>query len=549
MAYYSGKIRAKPLWWEKINDSTIAAKWRAEMVEHDRITHDGLWGGERRFDLDDETGGAKKWPRDPLTDDEIEYIFDELVYEASMRDPATGIFASAIKKAYESQSLIDGALKDQLVEAASVFENVPDDQKDWHPGSNNQVLDLVHPSLCPISIGQTYFRSTDPQGGDPVLTILDTDKYLQARPDLNGESGKTVSKWYQWLPTDFAVSAAGEVTALGYINNAHPSRHRALYPAVTSIIARFIPMFERVLSDVISAAAVMEVSGHFPHEWYKGIEVESPKWTPNAPDNDTFGARYEDWERQYKWPRIPIPAPFADRWIGRRVEFPLKGRTVQAIVKLANIHLTPDKPSYPGGSWHVEGMLNERIVATGIYYYAMENVTESRLAFRQRVGSGDWGTGLPYDDHRGYRVMYGLGNGDPLNQVLGHIVAAEDKCVAFPNVYQHHVDPFELEDKTRPGHRKILALFLVNPDVRILSTTDVPPQQLEWAMEEAEKAPDLQSLPRELLDMVAGFATEDGLMSREEAEEHRESLMEERSAFVDRQNEETFELKFSMCEH
>ena len=33
----------------------------------------------------------------------------------------------------------------------------------------------------------------------------------------------------------------------------------------------------------------------------------------------------------------------------------LKGRTLQCIVKLANIHLTPDKPTYPGGSWHVEG--------------------------------------------------------------------------------------------------------------------------------------------------------------------------------------------------
>jgi len=27
------------------------------------------------------------------------------------------------------------------------------------------------------------------------------------------------------------------------------------------------------------------------------------------------------------------------------------------IVKLANIHLTPDKPTYKGGSWHVEGRL------------------------------------------------------------------------------------------------------------------------------------------------------------------------------------------------
>ena len=32
---------------------------------------------------------------------------------------------------------------------------------------------------------------------------------------------------------------------------------------------------------------------------------------------------------------------------------------LQIIVKLANIHLTPEKPRYEGGSWHVEGQLNE----------------------------------------------------------------------------------------------------------------------------------------------------------------------------------------------
>ena len=36
-------------------------------------------------------------------------------------------------------------------------------------------------------------------------------------------------------------------------------------------------------------------------------------------------------------------------------------RRLQIIVKLANIHLTPEKPRYEGGSWHVEGQLNENM--------------------------------------------------------------------------------------------------------------------------------------------------------------------------------------------
>jgi hypothetical protein len=32
-------------------------------------------------------------------------------------------------------------------------------------------------------------------------------------------------------------------------------------------------------------------------------------------------------------------------------------RGLQVIVKLANIELTPEKPDYEGGTWHVEGQL------------------------------------------------------------------------------------------------------------------------------------------------------------------------------------------------
>lgn len=32
-------------------------------------------------------------------------------------------------------------------------------------------------------------------------------------------------------------------------------------------------------------------------------------------------------------------------------------RGLQIIVKLANIELTPEKPTYEGGTWHVEGQM------------------------------------------------------------------------------------------------------------------------------------------------------------------------------------------------
>ena len=66
-------------------------------------------------------------------------------------------------------------------------------------------------------------------------------------------------------------------------------------------------------------------------------------------------------------------------------------------VKLANIELTPENPEYNGGVWHVEGMENENIVASGIYYYTSENITPSLLGFRAAVKEPDYEVLLRYN--------------------------------------------------------------------------------------------------------------------------------------------------------
>lgn len=186
---------------------------------------------------------------------------------------------------------------------------------------------------------------------------------------------------------------------------------------------------------------------------------------------------YDEWQdnRPIYIPDIAgpfvAPAPLPPH---KRVS--LRSRKLQIIVKLANIVLTPENPTYNGGSWHVEGMRNERIVASGIHYYVSENISESRLAFRQACSEPEYEQG----DDRGVRVVYGLENEEALNQALGSVRTQAGRLVAFPNILQHRVQPFELLDKTRPGLRKILVFFLVDPTDPVVSTATVPPQQLDW---------------------------------------------------------------------
>ncbi|KAG9098377.1 hypothetical protein FS749_003960, partial [Ceratobasidium sp. UAMH 11750] len=106
-------------------------------------------------------------------------------------------------------------------------------------------------------------------------------------------------------------------------------------------------------------------------------------------------------------------------------------------------------------------------------------------------------------------------------------------------------------DKTKPGHRKIVALFLVDPAIHRPSTTTVPPQQHEWrsaavSANQTLKA-SLDKLAPEIIDRVNVLA--EGTIKREEAEAYRLELMDERKAFVAENDEKFFQVVFDLCEH
>jgi hypothetical protein len=117
MMYLSAVIRAKSAWQVKMNDADVVAKW---------------------------TRGAAEYG---LTEAQIRYVLAELAYYAERRDERTGIEVSCVDGVWQSDALIDDELRSRLREAVRVLEDVPDAERDWHPGSDEQVLDLVHPSL------------------------------------------------------------------------------------------------------------------------------------------------------------------------------------------------------------------------------------------------------------------------------------------------------------------------------------------------------------------------------------------------------------------
>lgn len=122
--------------------------------------------------------------------------------------------------------------------------------------------------------------------------------------------------------------------------------------------------------------------------------------------------------------------------------------------------------------------------------------------------------------------IYGI-NDFASRQVLGEVWTREDRLVVFPNVFQHRVCPFKLAQPSKPGHVKVLALFLVDPNITIPSTANIPPQQRDWWARQINKDKPLDKLPQELADLVLDEVP-DFPLTMEQAKEVRDDLREDR---------------------
>ena len=329
--------------------------------------------------------------------------------------------------------------------------------------------------------------------------------------------------------------------AKSYINNLHPIWHKDLYPLIGQIFQDCLPALEHTLSAFLSGQLRRIDPMSHSNGYYSDEE-------PNFEGSD---GEWDDelWE-QWHEARVPAVNNPPEEVVKMSKTFEAKGKTLNVITKLANIHLTPENPSYAGGTWHVEGTINENIVATVLYYYDVENVTESRLAFRTAMSDPEYEQG----DDRGVRQVFGIEDEQTMVLELGSVEAKEDRVVVFPNIYQHQVQPFELADKTKPGHRKIVCFFICDPhDKKVHTTARVPPQNSAWWGEKVRSIGLLDKLPDELFNKVLD-AHDDYPWSLQAAKEVRLDLMEERGKVVDEMNAEDFDgplfgRQFSLCEH
>ena len=203
-----------------------------------------------------------------------------------------------------------------MIAQVKQLEDVDESAKDWHPYTNDQVLDLVHPSLFFIVYGRT--NAYHDTRGD-----LTTEPLAAFVAPVDNPLGRAafVSSNFCWLPTEFSVSLDGhKTTALGYINNIHPEK-KETYHVVERCLSAFIPMFERVLTDAHRMNPLpTRITGGY--EYSEDYDPENPLESHIVvADVDPDGYQHLSGIEQ----RVHAVS--------------LKGTTIKVIVKLANIHL------------------------------------------------------------------------------------------------------------------------------------------------------------------------------------------------------------------
>ncbi|KAI8614130.1 hypothetical protein BC830DRAFT_1128864 [Chytriomyces sp. MP71] len=599
-----GEVLSKPQWWNKLADDAIVSKWRVEARQAMKALLKLACvdsGTPSEVDESEENGSDEEWVEldahseiseashevarviervsraqisaaetpaiaaadlsasDDQESDEtqlVNHVEDDAFVESAVsrlleelhwiKDNALlcdgTVSPTSSHGVFVSDSIVSSNILRRLSELSAPIEEESFRLHKFHEGSNNQVLDLIHPSDYPLVYGITLRRSHPSHvlGDTPIL--------------YSGPTNGDVSTNFQWLPSELDISRQGRVRITSYINNLHPLHHSELYGAVSDAFEALIPMFERALGS-FEDDPMVRILAEPDNNCYQGDRDEwmTDQWLKhkygasvdlkNETLRDVYsyeGSLMEEHEAfvDELWGDdrpVSVPGFATNEFVAPGLQVPnafsLYGRTVQVIFKMASIHLTPEKPRYTGGSWHLEGMENEAIAATGIVYYDVDNITSSRLTFRG-VYNDDDGCIFGYEqsDFAGLEEVFGFANETSLNaQITGSITALQGRAVVFPNFLHHRVEPFTLSDSTKPGVRRILAFFLIHPDTKykVLSTRDVGVQQAAWVAENLWRSCFKGVLPLEIVQRIISFTG--ATMEVKKAEQLAHQLTAERS--------------------
>ncbi|KAJ8329688.1 hypothetical protein O5D80_002250 [Batrachochytrium dendrobatidis] len=337
---YLQSILCKPMWWIDITNQHIVEQWRADSLDQNI--------SPSTFNLALEQLGV---------------FVKQLVCSGS--DGLGTIVPGPVELTY----ILDNGIPDNVY--TRLMTNVSDIEHGSNHNTGQMVHNLIDASMYSVVYGQTMIAPLSIRLEYTTMVpcdILLSTRLVSDMPIIEGNP-EFISRKFQCLPSEFRVEQDGSVTINSYINNLNPIWHRDMYKCIAKIFKCFVPMFESLFRTMDPMFKYIDI-----HNGTKGYEPPNQS-SRGGMESDTQVTR-------------PVYVPTLRNILNPNESakpVSLRGRNLQVIVKLTNIQLTPSKPKYDEGNWHIEGPINESIVATGLYYYDVENITTPKLDYREAV--------------------------------------------------------------------------------------------------------------------------------------------------------------------
>jgi len=301
---------------------------------------------------------------------------------------------------------------------------------DYHPKSDEIVRDLVHPALYPYIKGVSKLKKN-----------IEVPKDILPHVDGNDCWGRPYEdSKFQWLPTPFKITAERKCLIQDYINNLDQTLFPNLYKDLASLFEIFLPYFEEVWS------------------YAKGMDFFQGE--DDAPEDESD------------------VKPF------KKEKVSFDGQELQIITKIVDYTLQPEQ-AYEG-VWHAEGMSHENIVMTGIYFLDRDpDLAGGDLRFKRAFSNAErWRVFSNVPQERPTVVdEFAVEGFIP----LGYFPTEQDYMLVFPNCHIHKIAKIINSSKEKAARRRIVVFFFVNPEKRIVSTREVPPQQNSISLRVAKR--------------------------------------------------------------
>ncbi|KAF6787855.1 DUF1665 domain containing protein [Colletotrichum sojae] len=516
-----------------------------------------------------------------------------------------------------SDTIIPPELKAAFQRAAVSIERVSAHKSDWKPteenifqksvalweyGSESQliserlVVNLIDPYLYALINGRSRILLDKEIGLDnylghiaegitvPETGILD-EMFRRERhvPLLHRRATESTDSMEVRFPD------GQNAKIVSYVSNLHPQDHADVYPLLEKVITKAMPLWNLVYCTIYQYTMNCDVRilcdelrRVFPGQKDDLLDIKT----------DMINALMEDEEQRVV--KKPEPGTGKDRYRDEDSKLPPaeavadyttmlgSAKGIQVIVKLRAMYLTPEYPVCDLPSHTVlDGAWNDHIAATAVYFFDDDNVTDAKISFQSQVDDDftdcfSWVDNDPGDI--GLDELFGFKGGMSTLQAIGSATMREGLMLAYPNVLLHKESSFRLKDPTRPGHRKVLTLHLVDPRVRVfvgitgviplmraysnghdlrrvsysahdvcplpiispavptvLSTANVPPQRTDWwAREFSNSGGQFKGMPKEVVDMVEDNVTGFPIHRDEAVRLRKERLVSDRGTKGDK---------------